>query len=127
MWVLSKSGEQKLSTCNTEIQLIIRKALQISPIDFGVSCGHRTVEQQQIEFKAGRSHLDGINKKSKHNLLPSKGIDLYAYVNGKADYSDKYMGILAGVILSIAKDMGIELEWGGNWKSLKDMPHYNTK
>ena len=31
---------------------------------------------------------------------------------------------VANHILKIAKEQGVNLEWGGNWKSFKDYPHF---
>ena len=60
---------------------------------------------------------DGYDKFSHHNLLPTGAIDINLFKNGVyLKSADDY-----GCIGVIAKDLGIE--WGGNWKSLKDGPH----
>ena len=120
---LSKTSKRRLATCDERLQEIINEAIKITPIDFGVACGHRTPEEQMECFKAGTSKLDGINHLSKHNHSPSLAVDIYGY-NNKALWDEKTLSILAGVILSIAIKKGFKIEWGGNWKSFKDYPHF---
>jgi peptidoglycan L-alanyl-D-glutamate endopeptidase CwlK len=33
-------------------------------------------------------------------------------------------GVLAGVMLATAKELGIKITWGGYWKSPFDCPHF---
>lgn len=122
----------KLSTCDPRLQLIIKRASETSRVDFGVSCGNRSIEDQQKVFKEGKSDIDGITELSKHNYLPSKAVDIFGYVNGKADYSIPVMCYLAGVIQAIAFDLGIPIRQGLNWdgdgeiltdQPFDDLPH----
>ncbi len=125
MYSLSRTSNRRKKTCHWKIQLIIDEAILTSPIDFGVADGHRTDAKQLKAFKRGASLLDGIIKKSLHQLKPSPAIDLYAYIKGKgAVWTEKELALLAGHILGTANRLKIDLEWGGNWKSFKDFPHY---
>jgi len=123
---LSKTSKKRLATCDKRLQLVINEAIKTSPIDFGVACGTRTLEDQQHAYKEGHSKLDGINKKSLHQQSPSPAIDLYAYKHG-ALWDKKSLSFLAGHILGTANRLGIELEWGGDWSSFCDMPHFQLK
>jgi len=102
----------------------MNRAIRVTEIDFGIAEGHRTTEKQLEYFKAGKSRIDGIKVVGKHNYKPSRAVDIYAYVNGKADYSEHSMMYLAELILSIAGEMSIRVQWGGNWKTFIDMPHF---
>jgi peptidoglycan LD-endopeptidase CwlK len=58
---------------------------------------------------------------SPHNHFPSFAIDVSFLVNGKLDWSEKYF-------ISFAKYMATDkIEWGGTWKSIKDLPHFEVK
>lgn len=135
----SKTSEERLLTCHPDLQLILRKAIAISDIDFGIAEGHRSIEKQQQYFKEGKSKIDGIKKLGKHNYTPSMAADIYAFVNGKASWDNEHITYLAGLINAVA-DMLLEQEkithtirWGGNWdmdgeilidQSFDDRPHF---
>ena len=123
---LSKTSKSRLSSCDGRIQLVINEAIKTSPIDFGVAEGNRTLENQQKYYNEGKSKLDGINKKSKHQSNPSLAIDLYAYDKG-AKWDKKSLTLLAGHILGTANRLNIKLIWGGDWVSFIDLPHFELK
>jgi len=133
------SSKQRLSTCHTDLQLIMNTAIGISDIDFGIAEGHRSIEDQQKYFREGKSKIDGINKKGKHNYSPSLAADIYAYVNGKASWSNEDLNYLAGLIHAVAEmlfsqgKVSHKIRWGGNWdmdgeilidQSFDDRPHF---
>jgi peptidoglycan L-alanyl-D-glutamate endopeptidase CwlK len=131
--MFSRSSLEKLSTCDSFLQIICKRALEVSKIDFGISCGYRSPEDQLKAYQEGKSKIDGVTVKSKHNLIPSKAVDIFGYVNGKADYSIPVMCYLAGAMDAVSADLGIKLRWGGNWdgdgiiltdQSFDDLPHF---
>jgi peptidoglycan LD-endopeptidase CwlK len=124
----SKTSLNRLYTCDPRLIKVAEKAIEISPIDFGIACGNRSIEDQLKAFKEKKSKCDGIKKKSMHNYSPSKAFDVYAWVNGKASWDKKHLSIIAGVILSVAKSLDIDIRWGGTFGSDEfdgwDMPHF---
>jgi hypothetical protein len=81
----SKSSLDKLITTDERLQYLAIKVLEISPIDFAITSGGRTKEEQNKLFKEGKSKCDGINKISKHQI--GKAIDICPVINGKLDYA----------------------------------------
>lgn len=132
MFQLSQTSKNRLQTCHPDIQVVIQRAIKVTVIDFGIAFGHRTIEEQQSLYAQGRTqpgnivtYVDGINKLSKHNHSPSLAVDIYPYYEGKAQWNDlKAYHYLAGLILGIASERDIKLEWGGFWSTWKDMPHF---
>lgn len=123
MYKFGKNSSKKLSTADPLLVYIAQKVIGRSSVDFGISEGRRTLETQQSYYNAGKSNCDGIKNKSRHQSNPSTAIDIYAYVDGKANYEDKYMYYLIGLFDAVAKENDIKLTFGGWWKSLKDSPH----
>lgn len=137
--ILGNNSNKQLDTCHPDVQLIIRTAIVISRVDFGVSKGHRPPEEQFDAFKQGRkledgkwivvdrkkviTNCDGYDVKGRHNKLPSDGIDIYGYVGGKANYSKAVMCYLGGLIIGVSEmlfrlgKIQSKLVWGGNWDS----------
>lgn len=128
---MAKFGDKSkalLATCHPDLQKIMNEA--IKHFDFTVIEGARTLERQQQLFKEGKSKLDGINKKGKHNHSPSLAVDIAPY---PIDWNDtKRFFYLAGLIEGIATSMGIAIIWGGDWDSdgdykdqtFNDYPHF---
>jgi peptidoglycan L-alanyl-D-glutamate endopeptidase CwlK len=136
---LSKTSKGRLNSCNDDIQIIVNAAISVSRVDFGIAEGHRSVEKQQEYFKAGKSRVDGIKIKGKHNYSPSQAFDIYGWVAGKINYEKETMCYLAGLIVGVSEMLykdgktDHKLRWGGNWdkdgiilkdQSFDDMPHF---
>lgn len=123
----SKTSLDRLYTCDPRLIKIAEEAIKVSPVDFGIACGARSIEDQQKAFKEGKSKCDGIKNKSNHNYNPSKAFDFYAWVNGKASWDKVHLAIIAGVILTVAKQHDIDIRWGGTFGSNSfdgfDFPH----
>ena len=52
-WKFGKRSEEKLATVPRELSSVARKALELSPVDFGVTEGLRTQEKQAELFAIG--------------------------------------------------------------------------
>ena len=137
MYSFSKRSLDNLATAEEKLQLLFNEV--IKEIDCTVIYGHRTPEEQFELFKQGRekkdgwwvkvgatvTNLDGNIKKSKHNYLPSKAVDVVPY---PLDWKDiESFKNLAIVVKKKAEELGIEVEWGGDWVTPIDMPHYELK
>jgi len=76
---------------------------------------YRTVEQQEIHFKAGRS------KTMNSNHLKRCAIDLNFFKNGKLTWDKNEIAPLGSYWESLNPQKN---RWGGNFKSLVDVPHF---
>lgn len=136
-----KSSKTRLDTCHIDIQKICSEVIKY--YDFSILEGARPDEKQMEYFKAGKSKLDGINKRSKHQVTKyqplSNAIDIAPYPirwTGEKDKARFYM--LAGYMFTTAEilfSQGVithKLRWGGDWDSDKDfrdqsfddLPHF---
>ncbi len=108
------------------------RALEISSnridgIDFTIPKygGLRTAKDQKKLFDRGASRADGVTNKSRHQL--GKALDVIAYVDGSASFEDEHLHKVAVCMLQAANELNVKLEWGGHWKTFKDLPHYQIK
>jgi hypothetical protein len=77
----------------------------------------RTPEQQAIYVKTGRSKtMNSIH-------LKRCAIDLNFFKDGKLCYDIKQLQIIGNYWESLDP----KNQWGGNWKSFKDVPHFERK
>jgi peptidoglycan L-alanyl-D-glutamate endopeptidase CwlK len=127
----SEISKNKLSTCDENLQKVFNEAIKECPIDFSISYGHRTPEEQNKLFKQGRSvpgrivtYCDGYEKKSKHNYLPSQAVDIVCFKNHKVTWEPEYYKRVAIHVLKVATELGIKITWGGNFSKLQDLPHF---
>lgn len=89
-------------------------------INLRITSGYRTYAEQQALYNQGRTTPGAIVTKAKpgeslHNF--GLAIDVVPIVNGKADWNYDWQKIA-----DIAKPLGFE--WGGDWTSFKDKPHF---
>jgi peptidoglycan LD-endopeptidase CwlK len=121
----------RLQGVDEELYKLMKLALSRSPIDFGIPeyGGLRTPEDQKKLFDKGLSKADGTIKKSYHQT--GKAVDVFAFVNGKASWDDEHLALIAGVVLSCAKEVGLNITWGGTFGSKEfkgwDRPHFQIE
>ncbi len=121
---LSKRSEQRLKGVNPILVKVVRRALEITKVDFGIPPygGLRTEAQQNALFNARKSTKDGIYRRSKHQS--GNAVDVFAYVDGKASWDTDDLTHVATAMLAAASEMGVALKWGGHWNTFIDMPHF---
>ena len=140
----SNTSLTRLQTCHPDIQKVIHRAMEITTMDFMVLEGERTKEQAYINWGKGRTAAQlsakGVPVKySQPSLskvtwlsdpLNSKHIkqkDGYAHAIDLCPYPISWEDIpafqkLGKIIKQAAKDVGVKIEWGGDW-SKPDYPH----
>lgn len=122
-----RASSQRLATCHPDIRKVCEQL--IKTYDFSVTCGHRGKADQEAAYKNGNSKVRWPN--SAHNALPSNAVDLVPY---PVDWNDigRFKELAAGflAIANFMRELGIikhEFVWGGNWRTLKDYPHFELK
>ena len=135
-FVFGAASTKHLSSCHADLQAVAHRALAYGVLDFSVIEGHRAVAEQQKAWREGRSQIDGVSRKGKHNQLPSLAMDLLPYphrVNGVDVWQDKErFARVAGLVQAAAAELGVAIRWGGDWDgdgnnadgNLHDMPHF---
>jgi peptidoglycan L-alanyl-D-glutamate endopeptidase CwlK len=105
-----KSSEEKLGTVHSQLASVARKALELSPIDFGITEGARSEERQKELLEMGATQT----MKSRH--LVGKAIDIVCYVDGEVTWDLEYYQIVANAFALACQDLKVNLRWGGSWK-----------
>ncbi|MCP4987227.1 MAG: M15 family metallopeptidase [Colwellia sp.] len=114
---LSRTSHARLKGVNDKLIELLQSAISKSPMDFGIprDGGMRTAKEQYQLYLDGVSKCDGTNNKSYHQS--GNAFDIYAWHNGKASWDRVHLTLIAGVILSEAKAMGLNIKWGGTFGS----------
>ena len=121
---LSKTSLRNLDGVHPELIDVVKMAIQITKVDFGIPStgGYRTAETQHKLFLDGKSKADGYDNKSYHQT--GNAVDVFAYVDGKASWEAEHLSMVACAMLEAANRLGVDLRWGGHFKSFVDMPHF---
>ena len=121
-FILSARSEARMIGVNDKLKAVVRRALALSPFDFGVTQGKRTATEQKAMFDKGVSRLDGTHKISKHQT--GRAIDFVAYdENGSVTWSFEYYEAIANAFKQAARELRTPIVWGGDWVTFKDGPH----
>lgn len=115
---LNARSEKNLQGVHPHLAAIVRRAAEITEIDFVVTEGLRTVARQKQLVAAGASKT----MKSRH--ITGHAVDLAAVVGGKVRWDWPLYAKLAAAMKRAAAETGRPIEWGGDWKSFKDGPHF---
>jgi len=142
-YTFGKSSRDQLRSCHKDLIEIANLAISRSDVDFGISEGHRSLARQKRLFDMGKSRIDGIKRKGKHNYKPSLAFDFFVYhpdpaTRRKLIYDKVHLSFIAGILFSCAEELynkgriTHKLRWGGNWdmdgvllldQSFDDLPH----
>lgn len=131
----SNNSLSKLKGVHPNLVKVMNEAIKETPIDFSIIYGVRTTKEQQALYAKGRTkpgsivtNADGLRNKSNHQVKSDGlgyAVDICPYVNGKLDWvNESNFRIIAAHILATAKCLGIKVNWGGNFRSIKDLPHF---
>ena len=121
MFKLSKKSLAKLNEVNPDLQKLVKNAIGLSTIDFGISEGMRTKERQKILYDTGKSQT----MNSRH--LTGHAVDVYAWKDGAVSWEFEDYETINIAFSQAAKLTNIDYVWGGSWKSFKDGPHFELK
>jgi peptidoglycan L-alanyl-D-glutamate endopeptidase CwlK len=106
---LSSRSEGRLEGINPQLIEVVKTAITLTKVDFGVTCGMRTVEEQEKLVASGASQT----MKSKH--LEGRAVDLVAYIGPNVTWALNKYDELADAMAAAAKQKGVALKWGAAW------------
>lgn len=106
---------------NVMLEAHARLAASGGSLSFIITEGLRTKERQAQLVKAGASQT----MNSKH--LTGRAVDVAATIDGDVRWDWPLYHKLSVLIKQVAKDKGVSIVWGGDWRKLKDGPHYELE
>ena len=117
-FVLGARSQKAMIGVHPDLVRVVRRAIQVSEIDFTVTEGVRTMARQRELVAKGASRT--LN--SRH--LTGHAVDLAALINGKVEWAWPLYGRLAGAMKYAAQEVGVPIRWGGDWTTFRDGPHF---
>lgn len=118
MFKLSTRSLGRLEGVHPDLVRVVKRAITLTSVDFMVLEGLRTPARQKELVKAGASQT----QRSRH--ITGHAVDLGAFVNGEVRWDWPLYHRIADAMKAAAAIENVPLEWGGDWRTLKDGPHY---
>jgi peptidoglycan L-alanyl-D-glutamate endopeptidase CwlK len=118
MYKLGARSRQRLKGVHPDLVRVVERAIEISTVDFTVLEGLRTPERQKTLMEAGASQT--LN--SRH--ITGHAVDLGVWVEDEVRWDWPLYHKLAAAMKEAAKQLGVAIVWGGDWRTFKDGPHF---
>lgn len=121
---LSQRSLTRLIGVHPDLIAVVKLAIQRTQVDFTVVEGVRTVAQQREYVARGSSKT-----MASYHLPQSDGlghaVDLAPLVGGAIPWHNwQAFADLAVLVKGCAAELGVPVEWGGDWKTFRDGPHF---
>lgn len=115
---LSERSLQRLEGVHPDLVAVVKLAIKKTPIDFTVLEGLRSKERQRRLVNSGASKT----MNSRH--LTGHAVDIAPLDEGKVSWAWPHYYPLADAVKEAAEELGVSIEWGGDWRTFKDGPHW---
>lgn len=120
---LTQASLKKLEGVHPHLVKVIKRAAEISAQPFQVTQGLRSLAHQREMVKKGASRT----LKSRHLVAPNglgHAVDLVAVVGVRISWEVPLYHRIADAVKQAAREMGVPIEWGGDWIGFFDGPHF---
>jgi peptidoglycan L-alanyl-D-glutamate endopeptidase CwlK len=111
---LSQRSMDRLEGVHPHMTAVVERAIQLTGVDFGVTQGVRTLDEQKANVAAGRSQTMA----SKHLLQDdgfSHAVDVVAYVGPDVSWELNVYDDICDAFKEAAKEVGCSIKWGAAW------------
>lgn len=106
---LSQRSLDRMDGVDERLQEVVKRAIELTEVDFGVIQGLRTVEEQEALVAKGASKT----MKSKH--IDGLAVDLMAYIEGRGSWELNVYDEVADAMKQAAQEVGVAVRWGAAW------------
>ena len=107
---------QSLSGVHPDMVAVVKRAIEITEVDFTVIEGIRHINRQRELLKAGKS----TTMNSRH--ITGHAVDMVPW---PVDWNDlERFETMSEAMKEAAEELDIPIVWGGDWKSFYDAPHF---
>jgi peptidoglycan L-alanyl-D-glutamate endopeptidase CwlK len=108
---------KKLDGVHADLVRVVRRAAELTEVDFIVTEGVRTMKRQRELVAAGASRTLA----SRH--LTGHAIDFAPVVGSEVTWKWPPFFLIADAFKRAAREQGVAIVWGGDWLRFKDGPH----
>lgn len=116
--ILGQRSLSRLEGIHPDLVRVVKKAAAMSDLDFTVLEGLRTLERQK------QLYAQKATKTMRSRHLDGHAVDLAPMLGGQVSWDWPLYHRLAGIVKSAAQLESVPIEWGGDWRTFKDGPHW---
>lgn len=132
----SNRSKKNMEGLHPDLKEFLNKLIKISKYDYIITCGIRSDQEQNKLYQKGRTlpgkiitNCDGYKYKSKHQIKEDGygwAADIAILINRKIDWDiHLFKELVNDEVRGLMKKYNIE--WGGDWESFKDYPHFQKR
>jgi peptidoglycan LD-endopeptidase CwlK len=114
-FVLGPTSRERLKGIHPDLVSVVERAIEITEADFTVLEGLRTLERQKTLYATGKSKT--LN--SRH--ITGHAVDIAPY---PISWDWKDYPPIEDAMKQAAKELNVDIEWGGDWQTFPDAPHW---
>lgn len=115
---LSKTDIKRLEGVDCRLVKVVLVAAEIYPLPITIAEGLRTIERQKQLLKEGKTKT----LQSKH--LKGLAVDVYPLTADRKKIDGTAYDKLSAAMKEAASIVGVKIQWGGDWRTFIDKPHY---
>jgi peptidoglycan L-alanyl-D-glutamate endopeptidase CwlK len=115
--MLNTRSLNALKGVHGDLVRVVKRAAELSPTPFIITEGVRSMERQKELVAKGASKT----MNSRH--LTGHAIDFVPVVGGQITWKWPAFKPVADAFKKAAQELGIQIEWGGDFRTFKDGPH----
>jgi len=108
-FTLGRKSLSELRKVHPDLVTVVKRAIELTPQDFSVHDGIRTIEEQKALVQSGASKT----MNSRH--ITGHAVDLVPYINGKLRWEWEPIYQIADAVRAAAQELEVPIRWGGAW------------
>jgi len=116
--ILGPRSLARLIDVHPDLVRVVKRAAQMSDLDFTVLEGRRSEARQRQLFKERATRT----MNSRH--LTGHAVDIAPMIDNTVSWDWPLYHRLAKIIKAAAAAENVPIGWGGDWRSFKDGPHW---
>jgi peptidoglycan LD-endopeptidase CwlK len=116
--LLGARSLSRLEGVHADLIRVVKRAAIESDLDFTVLEGLRTLDRQR-QLKA-----QGATRTMNSRHLTGHAVDLAPMIGGKVSWDWPLYHRLAKIVKAAAAAENVPIQWGGDWRTFKDGPHW---
>ena len=112
---LSSRSRGKLEGVHPDMVAVVERAIELTKVDFGVTYGVRTLEEQKRLYESGRSQTMNSKHLLQDDTSYSHAVDVVAYDGSDVVWEINVYDDICDAFKQAAEEKCVAIKWGAAW------------